>query len=249
MVFLVCGVLCILYYVGIILYAGLRASFAWFWLFLGGAFFLAGAVCRIPALQTTFGRIPTGIKLVGGILLTIGLTAFLFFEGCIISGMAGGSKEPVEYLIVLGAQVKGTRVSKALEQRLSKAAEYLQEHEDAIVIVSGGQGSGEDISEAEAMKAWLVERGIAEERILEENRSVNTSQNIRFSKELMEDATATVGIVSNDFHVFRAVHIAKAQGLTAVPVPAPSSLGMYPHYMMREAFAVVKDLAAGNMVF
>lgn len=248
MIFLICGILCVLYYVGIVLYAGLRASFAWFWLLLGGAFFLAGAVCRVPALQATFGRIPASVKLMGGLLLAVGLAAFLFLEGCIISGMIGSSKEPVEYLIVLGAQVKGTRVSKALYQRLSRAAEYLQEHEDTIVIVSGGQGPGEDISEAEAMKAWLIDQGIGRERILEEDKSVNTSQNIRFSQELMKDRETTVGIVSNDFHVFRAVHIAKAQGLTAVSIPAPSTLGMYPHYMMREAFALAKDLVVGNMV-
>lgn len=249
MVFLICGVLCILYYIGIILYAGLRASFAWFWLFLGGAFFLAGAVCRVPVLQAAFGRIPAVVKLLVGILLAAGVAAFLVLEGCIISGMVDSAQEPVEYLIVLGAQIKGARVSKALGQRLSMAEEYLREHEDTIVIVSGGQGPGEDISEAEAMKTWLIERGIARERILEEDRSVNTSQNIRFSRELMEDKDASVGIVSNDFHVFRAVHIAKAQGLDAVSIPAPSSPGMYPHYMMREAFAVVKDLAVGNMVF
>lgn len=247
--FLICGALCILYYVGIVLYAGLRASFAWFWLFLGGAFFLIGAVCRVSVLQAAFGRIPAAIKLLGGILLAVGLAVFLLLEGCIISGMIRSPKEPVEYLIVLGAQVKGTRVSKALHQRLSRAAEYLQEHEDTIVIVSGGQGSGEDISEAQAMKNWLIEQGIARERILEEDKSVNTSQNIRFSQELIEDKEAAVGIVSNDFHVFRAVHIAKAQGLDAVSIPAPSSPGMYPHYMMREAFAVMKDLAVGNMVF
>ena len=85
MVFLICGVLCVLYYVGIVLYAGIRASFAWFWLLLGGAFFLAGAVCRIPALQAAFGRIPVGVKLLGGIFLAIGLAAFLFLEGCIIN--------------------------------------------------------------------------------------------------------------------------------------------------------------------
>ena len=185
----------------------------------------------------------------GGIFLAAGLAGFLFVEGCIISAMTGSGEEPVDYLIVLGAQVKGTRVSKALSQRLSRAAEYLMEHEDTIVIVSGGQGQGEDISEASAMKTWLISRGIEEERILEEDKSVNTSQNIRFSKELMENPEASVGIVSNDFHVFRAAHIAKAQGLDAIPIPAPSSLGMYPHYMVREAFAVVKDLAVGNMVF
>ncbi len=249
MVFLICGLLCLLYYVGIILYAGLRASFAWFWLLAGAAFFLAGAVCRVPALQTAFGRMPAAVKTAGGILLALGLAVFLFLEGCIISTMTEDLKEPVEYLIVLGAQVKGTRVSKALSQRLAKAEIYLKEHENTLVIVSGGQGQGEDIPEAEAMKTWLTDRGIEAERILMEDRSVNTSQNVRFSRELMEDPAAAVGIVSNDFHVFRAVHIAKAQGLNAVPIPAPSSPGMYPHYMLREAFAIVKDLAAGNMVF
>ncbi len=249
MVFLVLGALCVLYYIGIVLYAGLRASFAWFWLFLGGVCFLAGAICRVPYLSSAFGRIPAGIKISGGILLAVGLAGFLFVEGCIISGMTGSAKEPVEYLIVLGAQVKGTRVSKALSQRLIRAAEYLREHEDTKVIVSGGQGQGEDISEAEAMKAWLMDQGIEEERILKEDRSVNTSQNIRFSMELMDNPQSLVGIVSNDFHVFRATHIAKAQGLHAIPIPAPSSLGMYPHYMVREAFAIVKDLAVGNMVF
>lgn len=248
-VFLFLGAFCVLYYIGIILYAGLRASFAWFWLFLGGVCFLAGAICRIPALQSAFGRIPSVVKLLGGGFLALGLAGFLFLEACIISGMVGGAGESVEYLIVLGAQVKGTRVSKALEQRLSKALEYLQEHPNTFVIVSGGQGQGEDVSEAEAMKIWLMEQGIEKGRILEEDRSVNTSQNIRFSMKLMEDSTATVGIVSNDFHVFRATHIAKAQGLKAVPIPAPSSFGMYPHYMVREAFAMVKDLAVGNLVF
>ena len=249
MIFLVLGALCVLYYIGIVLYAGLRASFSWFWLFLGGAFFLAGAACRIPVLHTAFERLPSLVKVMGGIFLAAGLAGFLFVEGCIISAMTGSGEKPVDYLIVLGAQVKGTRVSKALSQRLSRAAEYLLEHEDTIVIVSGGQGQGEDISEASAMKTWLISRGIEAERILEEDKSVNTSQNIRFSKELMENPEASVGIVSNDFHVFRAAHIAKAQGLDAIPIPAPSSLGMYPHYMVREAFAVVKDLAVGNMVF
>lgn len=249
MVFLAFGVLCVLYYIGIVLYAGLRASFSWFWLFLGGACFLAGGVCRTPALWAAFGRIPAAVKILCGILLCAGLAGFLFVEGCIVSGMAGSTNEPVEYLIVLGAQVKGTRVSKALSQRLLRAAEYLKVHEDTIVIVSGGQGQGEDISEAAAMKAWLMNQGIEEERILEEDKSVNTGQNIRFSKELIENPKAVVGIVSNDFHVFRAAHIAKAQGLEAIPIPAPSSPGMYPHYMVREAFAIVKDLAVGNMVF
>ena len=81
-----------------------------------------GAVCRVPALYGAFGRIPSAVKVLGGVLFAAGLAGFLFVEGCIISGMTGSTKEPVEYLIVLGAQVKGTRVSKALSQRLDRLA-------------------------------------------------------------------------------------------------------------------------------
>ena len=177
-----------------------------------------------------------------------GLLVFVLAQACIISGMAGGTQEHLDYLIVLGAQVRGTRVSRALAQRLDCAAVYLKEHEDTLVIVSGGQGPGEDISEAQAMAEYLERAGIAPERIRKEGRSVNTAQNIRFSMEWMEKEDPKVGIVSNDFHVFRAVHIAKAQGVKAEGIPEPSTPGMYPHNMTREAVALVKDLVFGNLV-
>jgi len=246
--FLSLGILCLLYYLGIIAYAGIRASFSGIWLAAGAVFFLAAAVCILPAWREAFDRIPGILKAGAAVVLAVGLVCFLFLEGCIISGMTGEPKGQVDCLIVLGAQVRGTRVSRALQQRLDRAAAYLDEHKDTVVIVSGGQGPGEDISEAEAMEIYLLSRGISGERILKEDRSVNTEQNIRFSQELMEPG-ASVGIVSNDFHVFRAVCIAKAAGIEAEGLPAPSSLGMYPHYMVREAFAVAKDLIFGNMIF
>lgn len=247
-VFLIFGGLCLLYYIGIIAYAGLQASFAWFWLALGLIFWLAAAVCIAPPLQAVFYKIPKALKLLAGVLLLVGVLWFLFVEICIIGGMTASGGENLDYLIVLGAQVKGTRVSRALGQRLDRAVVYLREHEDTVVIVSGGQGQGEDVSEAEAMEAYLLDTGISEERIRKEDQSVNTMQNIRYSRELME-GSGSVGIVSNDFHIFRAIHIAKAQGVNAQGLPAPSSFGMYPHYMVREAFAVTKDLVFGNLVF
>ncbi|MCI8596849.1 MAG: YdcF family protein [Lachnospiraceae bacterium] len=248
-VFLILGGLCLLYYVGIIAYAGLRASFAGFWLALGAIFCLVAAACVFPPMQSAFQKIPGIVKLIISIGLALGAAWFLFLEVCIIGEMVSSQDEAMDYLIVLGAQVKGTRVSRALRQRLDQAVLYLREHEDTIVIVSGGQGQGEDVSEAEAMETYLVKAGIVKERIRREDKSVNTMQNISYSRELIEEEDASVGIVSNDFHIFRAVHIAKAQGINARGVPAPSSLGMYPHYMVREAFAVTKDLAFGNMVF
>ena len=99
------------------------------------------------------------------------------------------------------------------------------------------------------MEEYLLEAGIGQERIRKEEESVNTVQNIRFSRELMEGEEPSVGIVSNDFHIFRAVHIAKAQGIDARGIPAPTEIFMRPHYMTREAFALVKDLLRGNAVF
>ena len=247
--FLILGTIFTVYYIGIILYAGVHASFAWFWLSLGAVCWLALAVCRVPALQAAFLCIPSGVRASAGVLLALGILIFLAAEGCIISGMAQSGKGSCDYLIVLGAQVKGTRVSRALKQRLDRAAEYLRENPKALVIVSGGQGSGEDITEAEAMEEYLLEAGIGQERIRKEEESVNTVQNIRFSRELMEGEEPSVGIVSNDFHIFRAVHIAKAQGIDASGIPAPTEIFMRPHYMTREAFALVKDLLRGNAVF
>lgn len=248
--FLILGVLFTAYYIGILLYAGVHASFAWFWLGLGAVCWMALAVCRVSALRAAFLHIPAGLRTGTAALLVLGFLVFAAAEGCIVSGMAdGGGGASYDYLIVLGAQVKGTRVSRALKQRLDRAAEYLEEHPGTTVIVSGGQGSGEDITEAEAMKTYLIEAGINAERIWKEEESVNTVQNIRFSRALMEEDAPSIGIVSNDFHIFRAVHIAKAQGIDAGGVPAPTELFMRPHYMTREAFALVKDLLLGNAVF
>lgn len=248
--FLIAGILCIAYYLAIIVYSGPRTSFAWLWLLAGAALCLGAAVCAVPSLQKAFFSIPKALRMGAAVFLVLGFVIFCLAEGCVISGMTGGTEEteePLDYVIVLGAQVRGTRVSRALQQRLDRAAAYLEEHEETVVIVSGGQGPGEDISEAEAMERYLIERGIAPERIRKEDKSVNTAQNIRFSKAWIEKENARIGIVSNDFHVFRAVHIAKAQGIEAVGIPAPSTLGMYPHYMTREAVAVVKDLVFGNI--
>ena len=107
--FLILGTLFTVYYIGILLYAGVHASFAWFWLGLGAVCWLALAVCRVPALQAAFLRIPPpGIRTAAGILLAFGIALFLAAEGCIVSGMVQKEKASCDYLIVLGAQVKET---------------------------------------------------------------------------------------------------------------------------------------------
>ena len=249
MLFLILGIFCIAYAVGILCYAGIHAAFVWFWMGAGVCSLVITAVCRVSSLQAAFFHIPMALRTGGMILVLCGILLFAVAEGCVISGMSGQPDSGLRYVIVLGAQVRGTKVSRALEQRLTRAAAYARENPETILIVSGGQGSGEDITEAQAMETYLLAAGIPADRILQENRSENTEQNIRYSMALMEEEPGKVGIVSNDFHIFRAVHIAKAQGLAAEGIPAPTEWFMRLNYMTREAFALVKDLLKENAVF
>lgn len=181
-------------------------------------------------------------------LLTIGLVTFICLEGVLIIYGNTKPKENSDYVIVLGAQVRGTVLSRALKNRLDTAYEYLIQNEGSKVIVSGGQGPGEEISEAYAMSQYLLERGIHKDRIILEDKSTNTYENLKFSKGLIEDTSLEVVIVTNDFHVFRSLSIAKKQGFTKVHgLGAPSDDMLIVSYYVREFFAVVKDIIFGNI--
>ena len=135
-----------------------------------------------------------------------------------------------------------------LSRRLNTAVKYIKENPDAKVILSGGQGPGEDISEAEAMKRYLCGLGIEESRMILEDQSVNTDQNLEFSMAKMENSGSSVVIVSNDFHIFRALHIAKRKGIKNVEgLGSPTVWYTAPNMYVREAFAVVKYALCGQL--
>ncbi|MGE7760949.1 YdcF family protein [Peribacillus sp. NPDC097895] len=144
------------------------------------------------------------------------------------------------YLIILGARVKGSVPSLSLQYRIDKAAEYLMANTHTVVIVSGGKGPGEDISEAKAMQQGLIEQGIEEGRIIMEDKSTTTYENIVFSKELLPDPTATGVIVSNDYHIYRAVEMAKKEGLDIKGVPAKTPKVALVKSYLREYLAITK---------
>lgn len=148
--------------------------------------------------------------------------------------------EEVDYLIVLGARVKGEMMTKALLFRVEAALEYLRENPNTKVIASGGQGPGEDITEAEAMRRYFVANGIDEDRILLEDRSTTTFENLSFSRELVGE-DASVAIVSNDFHVYRASIIGKRLDFAEVHTLAgrTPTIAIFKLWS-REYFAVAK---------
>ena len=134
--------------------------------------------------------------------------------------------ESADYLIVLGAKVKGSGPSLSLKYRIEAAADYMLTNKDTIAVVTGGQGQDEKQSEAEVMKRELVERGVEEDRIIMEDQSTTTLENIEFSKEKLPDAGAKGLIVTNDYHLYRSVDMAKRAGLhiSGIPAKTPESV-------------------------
>ena len=153
----------------------------------------------------------------------------------------------LEYIIVLGAHVQGTRLTLALLERIRRALQYLEENPETKAVLSGGQGEGEDISEAQAMCNYLVEHGIDRERLILEDRSTSTTENLKFSLEII-GLDHSVGVVTNNFHVFRGTAIGKKCGCREIyPIPSRYRSWRLLIYIPREILAIIKDKLMGNM--
>ena len=139
-------------------------------------------------------------------------------------------------LVVLGCRVKKGRPSNMLKRRLEAAYDYLSKHDSVNVVVSGGQGEDEIISEAQCMKEYLIEKGIDPGRIYIEDRSVNTEENIRLSMNLIEKQglCSDITIVTDGFHQLRAELIAKKLGINVSHISASTRWYLLPSYWVRE---------------
>ena len=125
-------------------------------------------------------------------------------------------KRDADYIIVLGAGIIGSRVTPLLAARIEKGIELLCYNPNAVLIMSGGQGSGEDIPESEAMADYALDKGVSVEKIILEQKSVSTQENLCFSRELMNKQKPRIIIVTTAYHVFRALILAKQQGIRCV---------------------------------
>ena len=180
----------------------------------------------------------------GRVVLSVLFSAILFLMlyCLILSGMMlyAAHKKPKQApqaVIVLGCKVRGTEPSLMLWRRIQAAQKALSEYPDAVVVVSGGQGSDEDISEAECMKRELIALGVDASRIIKEDRSVTTAENLRFSKGLLEERGITGGlmIATDGYHELRAQYLAKLEGLPDCSAAAAyTSWYLLPTYMVRE---------------
>lgn len=244
-ILLLFGILCLIYFICIAFFVGHGTNFYFIWLLLGCGSILLSILIRKGIWANRF---PVWFKRIFIILVCLGMSIFLIVEGLILSGFSKSAPEGLDYLVVLGAQMKRSGPSRALQYRLDAAIDYLTKNPDTYVIVSGGQGSDEHISEAQGMYDYLVEKGISAERIQKEDQSKNTFQNLTFSAEYLDRERDSVGVVSNNFHVFRAVRIARKAGYQKVHgIAARGEPFLQLNNMMREFLGVMKDFLVGNM--
>lgn len=149
----------------------------------------------------------------------------------------------VKYLIVLGAGLKGDIPSEVLKYRLNKAVEYYKKNPDTIFIVSGGQGKDEWISEAEAMNIYLFKKGVPLKNIIKEDKSTSTYENLKFSDKIIKEKgiTGDIGVMSNNFHMYRVKLISKKLNFPLKTVYAETPAIVFPNYMLREYFAFFNE--------
>ena len=185
--------------------------------------------------------------------LLLGFSLFTVLETMVVRGsFADESDAPVSAVIVLGAGVNGETPSLTLRTRIDAAAAYLEEHPDVPVVLSGGQGPGEAITEAECMRRALVRRGADESRLYPEERSTSTQENLRYSRAILEelgvDPAQRVAIVTSDFHLCRA-RLMWGGDTAAVPAHLPSALYfqcLTVNYFIREAFGLAAYFVYGG---
>lgn len=231
-------------------------------------------VLALGALLTVCGIWPEQIRRITskGVMKAVKYTiiAGFAFMICIIGFLAyQGTADEVTYeedaVIVLGAAVQGDRVSSILAARLNEAAEYAAQNEDALIIVSGGQGPQENLTEAAAMETYLIAKGIPQERIIKEEQATSTFENFKYSREILDSrfgnneqsesdvksgaGTAsgyTCAYITNEFHCYRAGEIAEDAGLDAKGISVRTEWWKLPVNYMRESLAVVKYWVLGN---
>ncbi len=183
------------------------------------------------------------VILTGILVIVVAVVSMAAVETIFMIKAATAKPSENATVVVLGCRAYGSRPSIMLASRLDAAYEYLTEHPDAICIVSGGQGPDESMPEAECMYLYLTDKGIAPERIYQENRSTSTRENLLFSQEIIEaeGLNPEIAIVTNEYHEYRAGMVADALEMEHSAVPARTPLWLFPTYYIRELYGIIYE--------
>lgn len=196
--------------------------------FAGVLLFLAAGVVLafgiVDALRGRFPRFSRWATRLGLILVCLGLVLAAGTAGWVVSAGHGADDPEAQWVVVLGAGVNGTVPSQALRERLEAAQDYLVRYPEAIAVLSGAQGDGEAITEAQCMYDWLTARGVDPARLRMETKATTTEENLRCSLDLIEAETGTrpaqIAVVSGEYHLLRAELLARRAGAEALGVPS-----------------------------
>lgn len=214
--------------------------------FLGVLLCVLAEVCGLFRFQlaglvrTMWRRIPGRVALC---VLAAAAAGFVGFCGYNSVMMARYSHKPlpeVKCVMILGCQVHGTQPGRELVNRMSTALPLIEQNPDVPVIVCGGKGRGEDITEADCMKSWLISQGVEESRIYTEGESHSTATNFGNAAPILAELGISDGIavVTNDFHQYRADIYARRQGLSTGHYSAGTRALVFPNYLIRELAAL-----------
>ncbi len=179
-----------------------------------------------------------------GILGGIALVALLVvIESACMIAAANKEPEPGATVVVLGCRVYGERASLSMVERLDAAYEYLVAHPESKCVLSGGQGDGENITEAECMYRYLVNKGIDASRLYKEEASTTTRENLLFSEQLIEEQglNPVIAIATSEYHEYRAGMIANALDITWAAVPGKTAIWLFPTYYVRELYGILYE--------
>lgn len=236
-------IVCVAYAVGIYMIGSGTYSYL-IWLvgaaLFGLAFFLAG--------KGRWQKVPKALRIASCGLIGLALSIAVICTVAMVSHFGDEGDKDLDYIVVLGAQMRDDGPSYIYRYRLDAAYDYLLDNPGTICIVSGGKGANETVSEGDGGREYLISRGIAPERVIAETEAGNTLENIANSLEIMDRATGAdsrirLGIVTNNFHVFRGVRLAQKLTDHEVCGIAAYSVPVYlPGNMVRECFGILKDL-------
>lgn len=245
-VFLVLAVLCIVYYLALCIGVRFGQSLDFVWLLLAGAF-LCRFFCVRHIINTGVSPLPSWLIKIVHVGFSVFLASFIAIEAMIVSAFSQAVPANLDYVIVLGAKVNGTTPGGALRNRISVAYEYWKANPDTLIIASGGKGDDEGISEAECIISELTAKGVPAGSMIKEDQSTSTYENMHFSVKLFEKAQPKVGIVTNNFHIYRALKLANATDAAEFyGINVATSLISFPHYMLREYFGIIVSFITGK---
>lgn len=247
LLFLIGALFCFIYYLmnGILIRFGQSLLFLWplIGIFLLARFIIFEIHYKTGKPLPFSKRFLTVFRMIAAVLIVF----FIAVEGIILKAALTVPPENLDYIIVLGAKVNGTQPSGALRNRIDVASQYLHANPEALAIASGGQGPDEGISEAECIRRGLTQRGIDESRIIMEDKSTSTFENLTFSLALLGEDTPSIGLVTNNFHIYRSMKIAETfEKYDFFAVPVATSALSFPHYMLREFCATVVGFLRGS---